>query len=278
MLLFFSRKAGVPASSSALSASFFSRPAFAAAFTAIVTSATAPAYADMRANAPQISAPQILALSEVPAGDDDSNANPALVPLPGPIRQVPTESFKPAPEAGAAQQNEDVQRDITRPHISADGAVPQVFYDYSKLPQPVQDTRKKILEIAKSGKIDALKPLLGDGGETGPLLSLGEYDGTPLDYLKSLSGDSNGQELLAILVDLLESGYVHLDAGTPNEVYVWPYFFAYPLDKLDDRQMVELYQIITAGDFEEMKGVGAYIFYRIGITPDGSWKFFVAGD
>ncbi|MCR2600294.1 hypothetical protein NSP09_24545, partial [Salmonella enterica] len=83
------------------------------------------------------------------------------------------------------------------------------------------------------------------------MLSLGEYDGTPLEFLKSLSGDSNGQELLAILVDLLESGYAHLDAGTPNEVYVWPYFFAYPLDKLDDRQMVELYQIVTAGDFEE---------------------------
>lgn len=235
------------------------------AFSIIAGSALAPVHAQTPANM------QRLALSEIPDSDQDKAANPAMVPLPGPLREVPTESYK-APESDATE------RDITRPHVTNDGKVPEVLYDYSKLPQAVQDTRNKILDIAKAGKIDALKPLLGDGGETSPLISLGEYDGTPLDYLKTLSGDTNGQELLAILVDLLESGYVHLDAGTPSEVYVWPYFFAYPLDKLDDRQMVELYQIITAGDFEEMKGVGAYIFYRIGIAPDGSWKFFVAGD
>lgn len=239
---------------------------------AITTTSFAPAaHAETLKNQPQI-----LALSEIPV--DDGNVNPAQVPLPGPIREVPTESFRPAPDANATPENTDIERDNTRPMVSREGKVPDVLYDYATLPQAVQDTRKKILDIAKAGKIDALQPLLGDGSETSPLLSLGEYDGTPLEYLKSLSGDSNGQELLAILVDLLEAGYVRLDAGTPNEVYVWPYFFAYPLDKLDDRQMVELYQIVTAGDFEEMKGVGAYIFYRLGITPDGSWKFFVAGD
>lgn len=234
----------------------------------MIAALSLPAQAEMFKNTNQI-----LALSEVASGDED--VNPAQVPLPGALRQAPQAA---APETTATPENGDAERDITRPQVSSDGKVPDVSYDYSKLPQSVQDTRNKILDIAKAGKIDGLKPLLGDGGETSPLLSLGEYDGTPLDYLKSLSGDSNGQELLAILVDLLESGYVHMDAGTPNEVYVWPYFFAYPLDKLDDRQMVELYQIVTAGDFEEMKGVGAYIFYRLGITPDGSWKFFVAGD
>ena len=240
-------------------------------FVILAVSATAPATAGTLSGKPQI-----LALSETPAADD-GDVNPAQVPLPGPLRQVPTETYR-APETGAASENGNPERDITRPHVSSEGKIPEVSYDYSKLPQAVQDTRKKILDIAKAGKIDALKPLLGDGGEASPLLSLGEYDGTPLEFLKSLSGDSNGQELLAILVDLLEAGYVHLDADTPSEVYVWPYFFAYPLEKLDDRQMVELYQIVTAGDFEEMKGVGAYIFYRLGITPDGSWKFFVAGD
>jgi len=27
-----------------------------------------------------------------------------------------------------------------------------------------------------------------------------------------------------------------------------------------------------------MKAFGTYIFYRVGITPDGHWAFFVAGD
>ena len=64
----------------------------------------------------------------------------------------------------------------------------------------------------------------------------------------------------------------------PNELYVWPYFFAVPLDRLTPPQRVELFKIVTAGDYEEMKTYGTYIFYRVGITPEGRWSFFVAGD
>jgi hypothetical protein len=61
-------------------------------------------------------------------------------------------------------------------------------------------------------------------------------------------------------------------------MYVWPYFFAVPLDALTGRQRVELFKIVTAGDYEDMKNYGAYIFYRAGISPEGRWLFFVAGD
>ena len=71
---------------------------------------------------------------------------------------------------------------------------------------------------------------------------------------------------------MLNAGYVHVDAGTPQELYVWPYFFALPLDKLDARQRVELFKIVTAGDYDDMKQFGAYIFYRVGITPTGSGR------
>eukprot|EP01132_Coremiostelium_polycephalum_P011076 gene11076-13551_t len=107
------------------------------------------------------------------------------------------------------------------------------------------------------------------------MLSLADTDGDPIAYLKSLAGDTDGQEILAIAIDILNSGYVHLDAGTPDELYVWPYFFAYPLDKLDAKQRVELFQIVTAGDYDEMKQFGTYVFYRLGITPKGRWRFFV---
>jgi hypothetical protein len=69
-----------------------------------------------------------------------------------------------------------------------------------------------------------------------------------------------------------------MDAGTADEMYVWPYFFAVPLDKLNAQQRVELFKIVTAGDYDDMKTYGSYIFYRVGITPDGRWSFFVAGD
>ena len=110
------------------------------------------------------------------------------------------------------------------------------------------------------------------------MLSLGGLEGDPIEFLKSQSGDAEGREILAILLEVLESGFVHLDAGTDNEVYVWPYFFAVPLDALTPQQKVELFTILTSGDLEEMKSFGAYVFYRVGISPQGRWRFFVAGD
>jgi hypothetical protein len=38
-----------------------------------------------------------------------------------------------------------------------------------------------------------------------------------------------------------------------------------------------LFRIITGNDYKEMQDFGAYIFYRLGIGPDGTWHFFVAG-
>ena len=63
-----------------------------------------------------------------------------------------------------------------------------------------------------------------------------------------------------------------------HELYVWPYFFAHPLDKLNPMQRVELFRIVTAGDYEDMRLFGGYNFYRAGISPEGQWIFFVAGD
>ena len=134
-----------------------------------------------------------------------------------------------------------------------------------------------IVEAAKSGDIENLRPLIGNG-DSATRLSLGGLDGDPLEFLVELSGDEEGQEVLAILLEVLLAGYVHLDAGTPQEMYVWPYFFAIPLESLDKRQRVELFTLVTAGDYEDMKSFGAYIFYRVGITPEGHWAFFVAGD
>ncbi|EJM98815.1 hypothetical protein PMI41_04577 [Phyllobacterium sp. YR531] len=190
-----------------------------------------------------------------------------------------TEKPAAAPAEPATEDSEGTAK-ATNPAMpnAKDGAeTPEVQYDLSKLPFPVQKMHQLILEAAKSGNIDALRPLIGSGDDV-TMLSLTEVDGDPLAYLKSQAGDPDGQEILAILVDVLESGYVHLDAGTADELYVWPYFFAYPLDKLDAKQKVEMFQIVTAGDYDEMKQFGTYVFYRLGITPKGRWRFFVTGD
>jgi hypothetical protein len=230
-------------------------------------------------------APVQLALSELKKEELPKAAEPSKPGDTQPAGETqsppPAAAEKPAATpSGPAAEDDDENVKATNPAMpnAKDGAeTPEVQYDLTKLPFPVQKMHQLILEAAKSGNIDALRPLVGSGDDV-TMLSLTEIDGDPLAYLKSQAGDPDGQEILAILVDVLEAGYVHLDAGTADELYVWPYFFAYPLDKLDARQKVQLFQIVTAGDYDEMKQFGAYVFYRLGITPKGRWRFFVTGD
>lgn len=154
---------------------------------------------------------------------------------------------------------------------------PPVLRDFSKLPAPVKRMRELILSASQSGDIEKLRSLIGIG-ETATTLSIGGLEGDPIEHLRETSGDSEGIEILAILSEVLEAGYVHLDKGTDEEMYVWPYFFAWPLEKLTAPMKVELFRILTAGDVEDSTDFGGYIFYRVGIRPDGGWSFFVAGD
>ena len=50
------------------------------------------------------------------------------------------------------------------------------------------------------------------------------------------------------------------------------------LEKLTKPQLVELFELVTAGDYQRMLGNGSYDFYRVGISPEGRFEFFVAGD
>lgn len=196
-----------------------------------------------------------------PPGTDDA------APAPAPLE----------PSAPAAEETPDTG-DTAHPAVGGDDPLPEIIYNLDRLPEPVRRMHERIVEAAKSGDIERLRPFLGLGDDT-TLLSFGEPDGDPVEILKGLSGDDDGQEILAILEEVLNAGFVHLEAGTAEDVYVWPYFFGVPLDKLDARQRVELFKIVTAGDVEDMKQAGgAYNFYRAGITPEGRWAFFVAGD
>lgn len=188
------------------------------------------------------------------------------------------EQDQPAEDDGAAGDDEDPARSsIARPDVEPNAPLPEVFYDVSGLPEPVQRMRQLLIEAARSGDIEKLRPLLGTG-DSSTQLALADISEDPIAFLKSQSGDPEGEEILAIMEEVLTAGYVHLDKGTPEELYVWPYFFAYPLDKLTPPQKVEMYKIVTASDFEEMQNFGNYIFFRLGISPDGHWAFFVAGE
>lgn len=231
--------------------------------------ASSPAYALSEIKNEELPSPV------TPSTDGDSSAPGSTVPMPDPVGTSPSSSQPAAPDA--AEPDTPSDGGSNRPRVDPEASLPEVVYDLGKLPEPVRRMHDLIIEACKSGDIEKLRPLIGKG-DSMTQLSLADIDGDAIAFLKGLSGDPDGQEILAILEEVLSAGYVHVDAGTPQELYVWPYFFALPLDKLDAKQRVELFKIVTAGDFDDMKQFGAYIFYRVGITPAGQWTFFVAGD
>lgn len=153
---------------------------------------------------------------------------------------------------------------------------PDVLYDPGLLPDAVRETRDKILEAALTGDLEKLRAII-KGFPQAPTFTFGEQ-GDPIEAMKSQSNDGKGLEVMAILAEVLEAGFVHVDAGTPQDMYVWPYFAQYPVDQLTPSQTVELFKIVTSYEFKEMQEFGAYNFYRVGIGPDGVWHFFVSGD
>lgn len=158
--------------------------------------------------------------------------------------------------------------------LSPSAPIPEIITDLSRLPAPVARTRERILAAARSGELQQLAALMN---ETMPIFSFTE-EKDPIAFWKATYPDSDGIEALSILTTILETGFVHVDEGTPHEMYVWPYFVRMSLAALTPQQKVELFRIVTGADYKDMLAFGVYAFYRLGIGPDGTWHFFVTGD
>lgn len=154
--------------------------------------------------------------------------------------------------------------------------LPKVLRSEADLPVPVRKTRDDLIDAARSGDMERLRTLMKAQPKL-PAVAFGQ-SGDPISYLKALSTDAEGREILAILFKVLQAGFVRVGAGTPDELYVWPYFAQYPLEALTPPQLVELFTLVTAADYEDMRSYGVYTFFRVGIAPDGRWLFFLAGD
>jgi len=204
-----------------------------------------------------------------------------LMPVTGMAKtvEVKTIPVTPVQDAPSVPDGKTLQPDTEPTGDTASAPSPdrpQVLYSTDYLPKPVARMHSQLKEAALNGDLGRLRMVL-ESNEMPPTLSFGET-GDPIEFLKESSGDGEGYEILAILADILDAGFLHVDAGTPQEMYVWPYFARYPMDGLTPDQKVELYRIVTAGDFAEMQTFGAWNFYRLGIGPDGTLHYFVAGD
>lgn len=144
------------------------------------------------------------------------------------------------------------------------------------LPDRVKATQTAILEAARSGDIEMLRPVL-EMNELKPTVSFGGAD-DPITFWKRTSGDGEGRQIMAVLAEILEMPFARVNKGRDDEMYVWPYLAELPLDKLAPAQLVDLYRLVTPEDVKAMKDFGGYIHYRLGIGPDGTWHYFVAGD
>jgi hypothetical protein len=152
------------------------------------------------------------------------------------------------------------------------GAQLKVEYGAEKLPIPVQEMREAILSAVRAGRIEELRHAY-DLNELKPDLGAGPIS-DPIAHWKKISGDGEGREILAVLAEILEAGYVALPLGRDlenNRVYVWPYFAEVPLDRLSPAQEVELLRLVPPAAAKEMKAARRYTYWRIAIGADGTW-------
>jgi hypothetical protein len=134
------------------------------------------------------------------------------------------------------------------------------------LPPPVAETHAALLAAAESGDYEALRPLLPGSGFS--YTFGGEVQGGPIAYWQLLERQTD-ERPIEILARILRLPYT-LSGGQ----YVWP--FAY--DKQEDELTAHERELL--GDLaNSYSGAGSgYLGWRAGIEPDGTWRFFIAGD
>lgn len=222
----------------------------------------------------------LLALSELQPFEAVEEAEPPGSGI-DPELQSPAQDEPPA-EPDAAEEPDAVDPDGAEIEEDAAGEeavpLPAILYDSELLPDSANRMRELIREAAMTGDIEALRPLIGLGPNQTRLATT-RIEEDPIDYLRGTSGDGEGVELMAILLDVLDAGFVKVErpADQGGPYYLWPYFAAMPIEELTAPQEVELLRIVTAGDYDEMKIYGGYNFYRTAITEEGAWEFFFAG-
>lgn len=153
---------------------------------------------------------------------------------------------------------------------------PEISSDMSALPEAVQATRQKLIEAARSGDIEALQPII-DAQGVQPKVSFGDPDDA-LGYLRDVSEDGEGRQVLGLLLDLLDQPYAYYPDSGGETNYIWPYLAELDPNALTPEQEVDAYRLVSNDQLTELKQFGAWIFWRTYINESGEWYAFIAGD
>jgi hypothetical protein len=175
------------------------------------------------------------------------------------------------PEAGPAGPAR-AQTAKPEPGTASKRPPPQVRHGTQGLPRPVLDMREAMLNAIESGDIEELRHAWN---LSEPKPDVGAPAGAdPIAHWKRISGDGHGREVLAALSLILDAGYAVLPLGPDienNRLYVWPYFAAWPMDKLTPRQEVEILRLVPPAALRDMKRKGKFTSWRLVIGADGTW-------
>jgi hypothetical protein len=180
----------------------------------------------------------------------------------------------PAPEGGPGANAAD--RPATAGETPPAAGAGSAAEPSQHLPPAVLRTRDRILAAARTGDLQTLLSLMRANGSLPVFSHTQKQD--PAAYWKESYPDSDGLEILSILITILETQPARIEAGTPQETFVWPYFARLPIKSLTPAQKVELFRVVTGSDYKEMVQRGRYVFYQVGIGPDGTWRYFLASE
>jgi ABC-type glycerol-3-phosphate transport system substrate-binding protein len=183
-------------------------------------------------------------------GSDSTNeAEPVTVTQQETVTETVTTTSQAASGAG----------DCSAAGLSAD------LPDDPSLPAPVAEARREIAAAAVACDYERLQAIALEqdgftysyGGET-----------SASDYWAG--EEERGEQPMRILVESLRQ-----DGHQYQGNWVWPEAYA---DAPSDEAWEELSGIYPPDQITSWREQGQFLGYRVGITPDGDWQFFVAGD
>jgi hypothetical protein len=138
------------------------------------------------------------------------------------------------------------------------------------LPAAVAEKRAAIFAAARTCDWPTLRSLLGEGFS----YTFG-IDTDPIAYWQER--EAAGDQVTYYLAELLNRPFATQTAGDTT-YYAWPSAFVTEWSLVSETDREALRPLYGDEDFAGFAEFGAYIGYRVGMTPDGTWVYFIAGD
>lgn len=138
------------------------------------------------------------------------------------------------------------------------------------LPAAIAEKRAAIFAAARTCDWPTLAALLGD-----PFSYTFGIDEDPIAYWQER--EAAGDQVMYLLAELLNRPFGTQTAGDVT-YYAWPSAFVTEWSAVPEADREALRPLYDDDDFDFWAEAGGYMGYRIGMTTDGAWVYFIAGD